>query len=121
MQRGSLVMFMILSVAILLGWVWLQPRIWPPKIKETPKKEEAKKKESEGDFFKARAQHPEAAYAIVVANRGLAFDPLVDLVRLSADAHDLPDLRPITLSEKEKRLNAVAAALPPGSWPELAP
>jgi len=34
-----MVTFMVLSLFILLGWIFLQNRIWPPKIKEPEKKE----------------------------------------------------------------------------------
>src|SRR5271166_5364970 len=42
MQQKNFVLFIILCVAILAGWMWFQSQMWPPKKKdEQPPKEKS--------------------------------------------------------------------------------
>src|SRR5437764_153326 len=78
MQQRNFVWFMVLSFLILLSWIWLQNKIWPPK-NPTPKED---KTAQQVDW---RKYGPAAKAANLVANRGLPLGGVLEEARLAQD------------------------------------
>jgi YidC/Oxa1 family membrane protein insertase len=105
MQQRNFVWFMILSFLILIGWVWIQNKLWPPKPR-TPDQKIAKV-----DWKKLG---PAARAVNLIAGRGLPTgNPQVDYARLSQDLQytpPIPQRRWDDLSDTEKK---IVVLLPP--------
>lgn len=80
-QRGNVVAFMVLSLAVLMGYIYLQEVLWPRRAKDADQKE--KKKDEPAVNWKKVG--PAANVANLVANRVSTGDHLVEAALLGSD------------------------------------
>src|SRR5437879_396760 len=78
MQQRNFVLFMVSSVLVLIGWIWMQNKLWPPK----PRAPGVDKTAQKVNWLKFG---PAARAANLVANRGLPIGGLLDDIRLAQD------------------------------------
>lgn len=121
MQRGNLILFMVLCLVVLLGWIPIQNMIWPPKPKDVQKKEVKKDDEKEKAKFKEewakawKSLHP-VAQTFLIGNQFFDSSPLLDLVWLTVDPKLLPNYTKPPGPE-ELRLARIASLLVPPDNP----
>lgn len=114
-KGGNLFGFMVLCLAILLGWMYVQNLIWPPRPRpvdpEAPTPVEWSK------------VGPHAKVLHLLASRALATDPLTDVCRLGLDAElVLPAPRYASLDAFGEKTRVALRLLPsPGPWNLLGP
>lgn len=112
-QKSNFVVFLVLAVGILIGWFWLQTKIWPPRERPADPKAVAAK------------AAPVNRSVRLIAERALTVDPLGDVARLAVDIDLVQDPpRRYTslfgLSEKTKEFRQALPMLPPplaSAWP----
>ncbi len=98
MQQRNFVLFMVLSFLILIGWVWMQNKLWPPRATH-------KTTEPTAEKFVWPKFGP-AGTASVITKRGLPLGGLLDGVTLLQDLRFPAEPRPYArwsdLSEEDR-------------------
>ena len=106
MQQRNFVVFMVLSFLILIGWVWMQNKLWPPKTTHKPVEPIAK------EFVWPK--YGPAGTANVITKRCMPLGGLLDGVTLLQDLRFPEEPRPYArwndLSEEDR--NRVLTLLP---------
>ena len=106
MQQRNFVLFMVLSFLILVGWVWMQNKLWPP-----PKRNQQVDKVAEKIAW---PKFGPAGSVSVIAKRSLPLGNLLDGLTLVQDLRFPEEPRPYArwsdLTEEER--NAVLTFLP---------